>query len=235
MSKITNNHNSQEHILWQKIYNNGTWETYHEFPTANAIAFYHYHLIPYAKKLASQNRGNIKLLDVGCGSGSNAIYFASKGFQVSGIDCSQIAVKKTLDRANIVGQIVNIEVSDFKSLPYANNSFDFVFSDGVFYYGDELQFVNSIKESYRVLRKKGVIRVYTKTNKDFMAIKSNEVSSNTYLVKKGYEKGMKVFCAPKELVLDIFQIFNDVKLGIEEFNYVGLDSRKSFWVITATK
>jgi ubiquinone/menaquinone biosynthesis C-methylase UbiE len=227
---MSNNKSTAE--LWGVAHKLGTWGTDHDFPTSNAIAFNRYHVQPYSKEI---NNEKINFLDIGCGSGANTIYFAGFGYNVSAIDCSAEAVQKTIDLTKQVGVDVNVKVADFRDMPFDDNSFDAILSDGVFYYGDEASFITAIKEVYRVLKVNGILRVYTKSNRDFMTIKSNKVSSNTYLIKSGYEKGMTVCCAPKFFILDTFSPFKSIKIGIEEFNYINTSDLKSFWVITVEK
>ena len=190
--------------LWKNVHKLDSWDTDHDFPTANAIAFNRYHVNPYAKEKKEKNLGDLTFLDIGCGSGANVVYLGGFGYDISAIDSSTEAVQKTLNNAKQVGIDINCYIADFKDLPFDDNSFDAILSDGVFYYGDESSFKTAVKEAYRVLKKNGLMRIYTKSNRDCMAIESNKVSVNTYMIKTGYEKGMTVFCAPKDLIKTIF-------------------------------
>lgn len=74
-----------------------------------------------------------KLLDLGCGEGRNAIYFAKHGFQVVGLDSSLPGLEKTSRYAEEVGvhvetihaDIVNYEIEDI---------YDVIFSTGTLQY-----------------------------------------------------------------------------------------------------
>jgi len=46
---------------------------------------------------------------------------------------------------------------------------------------------------------------------------------------------MLLYCASLKKIIEHMERFTTMTIGFEEFNCVGLDSRKSFWVITATK
>jgi 2-polyprenyl-3-methyl-5-hydroxy-6-metoxy-1,4-benzoquinol methylase len=39
------------------------------------------------------------VLDIGCGTGENALFLASQGHTISGIDCSPIAIKSAQSKA----------------------------------------------------------------------------------------------------------------------------------------
>jgi ubiquinone/menaquinone biosynthesis C-methylase UbiE len=223
--------------LWEVAHKSDSWSTDHDYPTPNAIAFQRYHVKPYAEEI---NNGSLYFLDIGCGSGANTIYFAGFGYNVFGIDCSDTAISKTLNRIRTLEPSkglcdVKAEVGNFLQMQFNDIYFDAILSDGVFYYGNEVSFKAAVMESFRVLKKNGILRVYTKSARDFMAIRKNEVSNHTYEVKIGYEKRMTVYCPPKGSIQNIFNQFSDVTIGIEEFNYIDTSNIKSYWVITAIK
>ena len=55
-------------------------------------------LVKFAKKLPP-----CKALDLGCGTGSNAIFLAQNGFDVTGVDLSNVAIKKAKAKAKKAG------------------------------------------------------------------------------------------------------------------------------------
>src|SRR4030067_3277335 len=73
-----------------------------------------------------------KVLDICCGAGTNTVYLAGKGVEVTGIDISPTAIgyaKKKAARANVN---VSLEVQDFLALHFEDEEFDFVFDMGCF-------------------------------------------------------------------------------------------------------
>jgi len=68
-----------------------------------------------------------KCLDVGCGEGFYAIYLASKGFDVTGIDLSENAIKYAKQNATEKGAKINFIVMDISDLSKINGKFDFIF------------------------------------------------------------------------------------------------------------
>ena len=86
-----------------------------------------------------------RALEVGCGTGTNAIYLAQHGFEVVGVDISPLAVDKARDKAH--GQC-RFETLDFLSDAPPGGPFQFVFDRGCFHTLDEdhdrAQFAQSV-------------------------------------------------------------------------------------------
>jgi SAM-dependent methyltransferase len=73
-------------------------------------------------------------LEIGCGTGTNAIYLARHGFDVLGVDISEIAVQKA--RAKAEGRC-RFEVVDFLEAEPPGGPFGFVFDRGCFHIFDD--------------------------------------------------------------------------------------------------
>jgi tellurite methyltransferase len=75
----------------------------------------------------------LKLLDVGCGEGRNAIFFARNGYEVTAFDLSPKGVKKTRKLADDIG--VQVTVFEANILEYRlNHKFDIILSIGSIHY-----------------------------------------------------------------------------------------------------
>jgi len=76
--------------------------------------------------------GKHKVLDVGCGTGENALYLASNGFSVSGVDLSDRAIAAA--RAKAVERRLNIDfrTGNALSLEFKDSVFDNVIDSGLF-------------------------------------------------------------------------------------------------------
>ncbi len=73
------------------------------------------------------------VLDVGCGSGENALYLAHLGFEVWGIDAAPSAIKKAREKAKERGIKVKFLVGDALRLQSIQNKFDTVIDCGLFH------------------------------------------------------------------------------------------------------
>ena len=73
-----------------------------------------------------------RALEIGCGSGTNSVWLARQGFEVTGLDLSPTAIDRAKERADELGASCTFLVADFLAEP-ANAPFDFVFDRGCFH------------------------------------------------------------------------------------------------------
>jgi 2-polyprenyl-3-methyl-5-hydroxy-6-metoxy-1,4-benzoquinol methylase len=89
-------------------------------------------------RLAEDGEISGRVLDVGCGTGENALYLANLGFEVWGIDSASSAIKKAKEKAKKRGITVNFLVSEALKLQSIKNKFDTVIDCGLFHvFSDE--------------------------------------------------------------------------------------------------
>ena len=72
-----------------------------------------------------------KALDIAMGTGRNALYLASLGFRVTGIDLSAVAVEKCRQKAERLGLPIEALVADLERSPLPSNEYDLIVN---FYY-----------------------------------------------------------------------------------------------------
>lgn len=72
------------------------------------------------------------LLDIGCGEGRNAVYFASEGYSVSAFDLSAAGVAKTERLAEVTEAKITVFQADMNAFRLEQD-FDILFSTGVFH------------------------------------------------------------------------------------------------------
>jgi len=68
---------------------------------------------------------NIKILDVGCGTGRHAIELTQRGYNVTGIDYSKAQIEKAISKSKELGLELDFQVHDARDLPF-ENEFDMV-------------------------------------------------------------------------------------------------------------
>lgn len=74
-----------------------------------------------------------RTLELGCGSGVDAVWLVREGFSVVGVDFNEIAIGKALARAVKEGVTVNFLLQDALALPDDFGVFEFVFDRGCYH------------------------------------------------------------------------------------------------------
>lgn len=74
-----------------------------------------------------------RALEIGCGTGDNAIWLAEKGFDVVACDLSPLAIERAREKAGRAGVGVDLRVLDFLGEPLEAGPFDFAFDRGCFH------------------------------------------------------------------------------------------------------
>jgi tellurite methyltransferase len=122
------------------------------------------------------------VLDLGCGIGRHALYFATLGFTSVGVDGSKSAVAQARDRAAAAGLDIDYRVGSFYELDFADQSFGAVIAWNVIYHGDGSVARQAIEEIHRVLQPGGiyVASMLSKRNKDFG--RGREIRPDTFVV-----------------------------------------------------
>tara|TARA_Y100000591_G_scaffold242646_1_gene213423 strand:+ start:3348 stop:4130 length:783 start_codon:yes stop_codon:yes gene_type:complete len=106
--------------------------------------------LKYALKYLSKKK--CKILEAGCGAGRILRYFHNKNYDIVGIDYIKSAIEKlrTLDSS------LNITFGDITDLKFDDNTFDHILAFGL-YHGLAENLDKAINETYRVLKKDGIL------------------------------------------------------------------------------
>ncbi len=73
-------------------------------------------------------------LELGCGSGANAVFLARRGFDVTAVDSSPTAVERARTRAAQAGVLVRFVLDDVFSFTKTAETFDFVYDVGFYHF-----------------------------------------------------------------------------------------------------
>ncbi len=96
-----------------------------------------------------------KTLDLCCGAGTNPIYLAKQGFDVTAMDISDGAAKLSKGRAHKENAELGLLVGSFLALPFKDERFGFVFDMGCFHHVETRNRASFIREVSRVLKPRG--------------------------------------------------------------------------------
>jgi ubiquinone/menaquinone biosynthesis C-methylase UbiE len=102
------------------------------------------------------------VLEVGCGSGFAVQLFAEAGARIEAVDLTPWAVETTRRRLAAFGLEGRVAEGDGEQLPFADESFDLVFSWGVIHHSSDMS--RALAELVRVCRPGGtlVLMVYNR-------------------------------------------------------------------------
>ncbi|MCI0707113.1 MAG: class I SAM-dependent methyltransferase [Ignavibacteriae bacterium] len=111
---------------------------------------------PFMKELVGFDRfAGKRLLEIGCGLGTDLFQFARGGASVTGTDLTPRSIELAKARFDMAGVPAQMLVADAENLPFENDSFDVVYSFGVLHHTPNTE--KAIREAYRVLRPGGTI------------------------------------------------------------------------------
>lgn len=102
----------------------------------------------------------LRVLEIGCGCGSEAELFAHAGAHYTAVDLTNAAVSITRRRFQLLGLEGRFVQGDAENLPFPSGSFNLVYSHGVLHHTPDTP--RTIREIYRVLSPGGraVIMLY---------------------------------------------------------------------------
>jgi tellurite methyltransferase len=103
-----------------------------------------------------------KALDVAMGTGNNTFFLAGRGYEVTGVDISRVAVTCARERAEENGSLIRAVEADLAQFPVGEDAYDLMVN---FYYLDR----NLIPKLKKGLKKNGLIffETYTTEQRQF--------------------------------------------------------------------
>jgi ubiquinone/menaquinone biosynthesis C-methylase UbiE len=117
-----------------------------------------YALEPYIHQFAgfSSSAGQ-RVLEVGVGMGADYLEWLKAGAYATGVDLSSASLERARRRCIAAGFNPDLRVADAENLPFADNSFDVVYSYGVLHHSPDT--ARCFHEVLRVLRPGGQARI----------------------------------------------------------------------------
>ncbi|MBV9956904.1 MAG: class I SAM-dependent methyltransferase [Acidobacteria bacterium] len=114
--------------------------------------------IPAAADFGSA-RG-LKVLEIGCGLGTDGAQFARAGADYTGVDLTEAAVELARRRFELFGLPGTFRTADAENLDFADDTFDLVYSHGVLHHTPDTE--RAVREVHRVLKPGGraVVMLY---------------------------------------------------------------------------
>ena len=111
--------------------------------------------IPEFAQFASA-RG-LRVLEVGVGIGADYLEWLRAGARATGVDLSPASLESTRRRCELAGFHPDLRVADAEHLPFADHTFDVVYSYGVMHHSPDT--AQCFREAWRVLKPGGQARI----------------------------------------------------------------------------
>jgi ubiquinone/menaquinone biosynthesis C-methylase UbiE len=169
--------------LWEELYQQN-WGS--KYPCETIIRF-------VAKYFYKLNRGNTKLLEIGCGRGSNIWYLTKEGFAAFGIDGSKSAIDIARIKFEDEKLTSDLQVGNIEKLPYEDYFFDGVIENEVLFYNDLNSTRIILGEVNRVLKRDGLFYSRTFSANQYIGKTNTKIAENEFkdisdgpLVGKGF-------------------------------------------------
>jgi SAM-dependent methyltransferase len=114
--------------------------------------------IPIAADFKST--GGLKVLEIGCGLGTDGAQFAKAGAVYTGIDLTEASIELARKKFELSGLKGEFRVADAEKLDFADETFDLVYSHGVLHHTPDTE--AAVRKIHRVLKPGGraIIMLY---------------------------------------------------------------------------
>jgi SAM-dependent methyltransferase len=121
----------------------------------------------------------------GSGYGRHTEFFAKFGFNVFGIDSSEVAYQMAEHHNREKGFAIKYKLGDVLEMPYKNESFEGVYCFNTLHFFMDKERKKIIDNVHRVLKKGGIAIFTVFSDKDLSFGRGQEVEPNTFESKKG--------------------------------------------------
>jgi SAM-dependent methyltransferase len=124
----------------------------------DAHASSRYEREPYIREFAGfLDASGKRVLEVGVGMGADYLEWLKAGAQATGVDLSAVSLDRARRRCEIAGYVPDLRQADAEHLPFADNTFDLVYSYGVMHHSPDP--AQCVREARRVLKPGGTLRI----------------------------------------------------------------------------
>jgi SAM-dependent methyltransferase len=213
--------------IWEKVFQNQEWGKY---PGENLIQF-------IARNFYKKNRGEINLLEIGCGTGANIWFMAREGFNVIGIDGSETAIKKAkerLEKENLNAQLI---VDDIIKLPFSDKEFDGIIDVECLCCNSEKNTMIILSNIDRLLKKGGLLysRTFSKEMYNGKNIRKDKFEFSNITKGPFYGKGFVRFVDEQKINILYGQFFEIISIDKLDYTQYNSNQKISEYIIVCQK
>ena len=192
---------------------------------------------PYIPGLPRDYAGR-NVIDVGCGNGNNLLFLGSLGLALFGTEVTTSICQLATRRLSEGGFDADIRQGTNRTIPFEDNSFDFLVSWNVIHYeGEESLLRNAIREYARVLKPEGRFFLSTAGPDHMIRENSESLGNNRYRITRSddFRKGqVYLYLDTPEQIRDRFSAhFRDLLIGRSRHElFTGI---QDCWIVTGQK
>lgn len=189
--------------VWDKKHGAGDHDILREVPS------------PFSEIAEPYFPPNAHILELGCGVGRDAVYFADHDHTVVATDGSEVVIEQNRDRiSNDSVSFESVNMTD--ALPYDDVSFDVVYTNLALHYYSDQKTREIVAEIARVLRPGGVFAFACKSY-DSLHNAGEEIEKNVFVSSTGVTIHLFSEEYVQDLVKGVFAIEHIDEEG-EEYN-----------------
>ncbi len=128
-----------------------------------------YAMLPFLPHTAQFDRfAGRRVLEIGCGIGTDGLQFATHGATYTGLDLTPAGVSQAREQFELSNAPGAFAVADAERLPFAEGAFDHLYSWGVIHHSPDTE--ATVREMFRVLRPGGTVcvMIYNKSSINYL-------------------------------------------------------------------
>ncbi len=174
------------------------------------------------------------LLEIGCGMGTDLLQFARGGARCTGIDLTPRSVEITRHRFELYGLAGDFLIGDGERLPFRDESFDVVYSNGVLHHTPDTE--RAVREVHRLLRRGGTAKVmlYHKNSLNYwyriifglgicrgelLRGRTPDQIMSRYVEYSEHDACPLVKVYTRRQMRDLFKSFDEIRVEIEQLTF----------------
>ena len=135
----------------------------------NRLFNFRYRTIPWINSLITSASiwDHLKVLEIGCGTGSATVALAEQGCELTSIDVNNIHIEAARKRCELYGLSANILALNATDITSLNNKFDLIIFSASLEHMTYEERIISIKSAWNMLKKNGFLIVLEAPNRLF--------------------------------------------------------------------
>ena len=207
--------------IWDRIFEKG------EF----TILYPHPEVVKFVSTL--KKRKARRILDLGCGAGRHLILLAKEGFDVYGVDISEVALKIARNKLESLGLKAELKRCSMEEIKYPSEFFDAVVCINVIYHTTREGMLKALGEIRRVLKRGGIALTTFISKRSWKYGLGEEVEKDTFIQSEGSEMGVLHHYIDRAELEDMLSDFRILEMKLYEEIIEG--KRRSHWIAVIEK